>query len=332
MSQLQTLLHSAANHCRNLDCEKAIDALDRAVRLHPQSAEPHRRLGVCYSGCCRTHSLVSAGLAVAHLKHAIKLLDGSGASFALAQAIEALANTYMANCPADPSSEGRAAIEYGRKAAEMYRKQGLPFEAARVEHNLGNTWCELPEAEFLDKWRNAVSHFERALKVRTKPSHPGLYAATMMNLGTAYRELSNGDRTGSVRQAICCHARAHHVYRPAAYPLQNANLHNNLGNAFLSLAAVDITNVSKNVRRAVRHFELALRVRNRHERPCDYAVTQLNRGQAFLRWTMLEPLRFLDEAATCFKEASECFRLCGQNGNAGVADAHWARTQSLPFI
>lgn len=275
---------------------------------------------------------MSADLAIAHLKHAIKLLDGCGASFTLAQTVEALANTYMAHCAANPSVNGKAAIEYGRKAAVMYREQGLLFEAARVEHNLGNTSCDLPEVEFTDKWRNAVCHFEKALEVRTKLSHPESYAATMMNLGTAYRELSNGDRAGNVRQAICCYARAHHVYRPAAYPLQNANLHNNLGNAFLSLAVVDTMNASKNVRRAVRQFELALRVRNRRERPCDYAVTQLNRGQAFLRWTMLEPLRFLDEAALCFKEASECFRLCGQNDNAGLAEVYWARTQSLPFL
>lgn len=330
MGQLQTLLHSAANHCRGLDCEKAIDALDRAVRQYPQSVEPYYRLGVCYSGCCRAHTLVSAGLAVAHLKHAIKRLEESGPSLALTQSVEALANTYM-NHP-DSSIERKAAIECGQKAAVMYRDQGLLLEAARVEHNLGNTCCELPEAKFPGKWRNAVFHFEKALEARTKGDHPRLYAATMINLGTAYRELPDPGRAGNVRQAIGCYAQAHHVYGPAAYPLQNANLHNNLGNAFLSLAAADMTKASKNIRCALHHFELALRVRNKRERPCDYAVTQLNRGQAFLRWTMLEPLRFLDEAAMCFKEASECFRLCGQNDNAGVAEVYWAQTQSLPFI
>ena len=154
----------------------------------------------------------------------------------------------------------------------------------------------------------------------------------MTNLGTAYRELPNGDRVSNVRQAICCYVRAHHVYCPTDYPLQNSNLHNNLGNAFLSLAAVDMTNALKNTRRAIRHFGLALKVRNRGERPCDYAVTQLNRGQAFLHWTMLEPLRFLDEAVTCFKEASKCFRLCGQEDRAEAAEVYWAKAQSLPFI
>jgi tetratricopeptide (TPR) repeat protein len=214
----------------------------------------------------------------------------------------------------------------------MYRTHGSILEAARVDHNLGSTLCELPEAAFPGKWKSAVRHFERASEVRTKRCHPTLFASTMTNLGTAYRELPEGDRASNVRKAICCYSAAHHVYGPTLYPFQNANLHNNLGNAYLTLSTLNDMDAVHNTRRAVRHFELALRVRNRHERPCDYAVTQLNLGQAFLRWTTLEPLRFLDEAAACFKEASECFRLCGMQDQAEAAEVSWAKAQSLPFF
>ena len=130
MNELQILLQSAAGHCHNHDCEEAIDALDKVVRFHPRIAEPHYSLGVCYSGSCQKHSLVDMGLAVAHLKHAIKLFDEFGNSLALARSVEVLANTYMMNCTADPSINGKAAIEFSRKAAAIYRGQGWLIEAA----------------------------------------------------------------------------------------------------------------------------------------------------------------------------------------------------------
>jgi hypothetical protein len=55
--------------------------------------------------------------------------------------------------------------------------------------------------------------------------------------------------------------------------------------------------------------------------PGDYAVTQFNRGSAFLRLALEEhnPQSSLRSAEMCFKEAEELFTQCGQAERAREA-------------
>jgi tetratricopeptide (TPR) repeat protein len=193
---------------------------------------------------------------------------------------------------------------------------------AREQYNLGNAWCELPNADFPESWQEAIKHYKNALQVRTRQSDPEHYASTLQNLGTAYRELPTGDRATNVKKAIGCYHRAIQVNRPSGSPLHNAALHNNLGNAYLSLPAETASRLRRNVHRALRHFGRALLIRTKEHYPCDYALTQFNRGNGLLRLVTVEhgDQSGLEQAVTCFREAREFFRQCGQLQYAELAE------------
>jgi tetratricopeptide (TPR) repeat protein len=164
-------------------------------------------------------------------------------------------------------------------------------------------------------WEKAILHYLSALRVRTEKEDPVRFAATAQNLGTAYRELPGGARSANLRKAIGCYSAAFRAYIGAHQGEKCANLHNNLGNAYLKLPDRPGA-LCRNVRRALRHFELALRVRNKADRPCDYGVTQFNRGQGYLLLAACDSSGNVQPAAVCFREALDGFRRCGDAVNA----------------
>ena len=305
--------------CHEHNCERAISSLELAVRRQPANPDLHHRLGICYSGLCRHHSLVSPEIAAAELEQTVSLLRRCGKPALLGASLDALGTVYRVPRKGVSSDRFQLSITRSQQAAEIYQKHGLLPEWARVEYNLGTAWCEASPAEFPGKWLNAILHFENALKVWTVKSYPEEHALTLMNLGTVYREASGAAGFDYILKSLCCFRRAHRVFQPQDYLLQHADLHHNMGNTFLSFPSGDRPRAVRHIRRALRNFRLALTVRNREERPCAYAITQYSRGQAYARWTMLEPLRFLSEAEECFREAQECFQLCGEEGRADEA-------------
>lgn len=136
------------------------------------------------------------------------------------------------------------------------------------------------------------------------------------------------DRAANVRKAIGCYRRALCAYRAQIFPFENAAMHNNLGNAFFSVPATDQTAKNRNIWRASRHFERALEIRTRADHPCDYAETQLNRGQALLQLEDGNEEANWRGAIACFREAAVCFRQCGNHVNADFAQQRlrWAHS------
>jgi tetratricopeptide (TPR) repeat protein len=225
-----------------------------------------------------------------------------------------------------PKARALAAIECTKRAAELYLTAGQLDDWARAENNLGLSNCELAKKGSPELWKDAIDHVENALCVSRREREPQHYAATMQNLGSAHRALPDGDRAGNIRKAIDCYRRALRVYRARVLPLQNAALHNNLGNAFFSLPATDQAAKNRNIWRALRHFERALEIRTRGDHPCDYAETQLNRGQALLQLEDGNEDANWSVAISCFLEAALCFRQCGNDVNADFAQQRllWA--------
>jgi tetratricopeptide (TPR) repeat protein len=225
-----------------------------------------------------------------------------------------MGNTWLISSQHSTSVRLHAAISCFQEAAEIHRRVGDLEAWARDEFNLGNSYCELPEDTDPGKWEEAVTHYQRALQVRTKLSDPVSYAATLQNLGTAYRQLSSRDKPVNIRKAILCYRKALQVYSAARFPVQNAGLHNNLGNAYISLPCADSAISRKNLRRGLRHFDRALRLRTKLNFPGDYAVTQFNRCSAFLQLALREqnPQSSLRASEICFKEAEELFTQCRQ--------------------
>ena len=262
-----------ASHCQHGQCVAAISVLEELVREQPANPELHRQLGMCYSGVCRSHALVSLPVSISYLQHAVASIGPAGPPRIRAEYLDSLGNA----CLGDHRPE--AAIPYLTEAAELYATLGLVDEWAREQYNLGNAFCDIPQSDAPRKWQLAVEYYRQALTVRTRERDPVRYAATVQNLGTAYRELPDGDHASNVRAAIGYYGRAIRVYQHDSFPAQHAALHNNLGNAYLCLpGSTDATR--RNIRRALLHFERALEIRQRDRRPCDYAATQFNRGQA----------------------------------------------------
>ncbi len=286
-------------------CEKMIAALQQALAGNPDDLTLRYQLGICYSGVCRPHSLTSPELALQHLRCTA---SGTGEMRddllrARVMALRGITYTRCSTLPLDARLS--AAMECYQEAAALYFAQSRFTDWARMQFNLGNAWCDVREDRFLDKWEKAISHYEQALFFRTRESDPHGFAATLENLGSAYRERKQGDKATNVRQAINCYRRAAQVCRIGCAPGQWAALHNNLGNAYLSLPATDRDLETSWARKAIRHFDLALRVRTVEHSSLDYGITQLNRAQAYLRLGMADSPADLTESARSFREAHE---------------------------
>ncbi len=304
--------------CQEHQCESCVTALLEASQAEPMNHAIHFQMGICCSGGCRSHSQTSPEIALSHLRVALTLVSPSHQPRERAQILSAMGNTWLISSREPREVRLQAAISCFKEAAQIYLKTGDSEAWARDEFNLANAYCELLEQACPAKWEEAVSHYQRALQVRTRASDPVCYAATLENLGTAYRQLSSGDKAVNIRKAIVCYRKALQVYTATGFPVQNASLHNNLGNAHVSLPSADPASTSKNLRRAIRHFDHALRLPAQVSLPRHYAATLFNRGSAFLRLALEEhnPQSSLRAAEICFEQAEELFTQCGEVENA----------------
>jgi tetratricopeptide (TPR) repeat protein len=307
------------SECGVRSCEAIILDLEQAIPGHPDDPNFHYHLGVCYSGACREHSMVSPELALEHLRLAVSASRERAEPSLQAAMLSLLGITYVRSSSLPEKARLRAAIECYEKAAAIYFAQSLFREWARMQFNLGNAWCELSEGDFPDRWEKAIYHYQQALLFRDKQDDPQAFAATLENLGTAYRARPAGDKAANVGKAIQCYRRALRIWTATGAPRQWAALHNNLGNAYLSLPLRDARAGSSAARKAIRHFDLALRVRTREGSLFDYGVTQMNRGHAYLRVGLADSPPDLAEAANSLREAHAAFVKAGRCAEASIA-------------
>ena len=302
----------AAWSCAAQRCEEAIPLLEKVLADQPADAEVTYQLGLCYSGACRMHSLVSPPFAIAYLERALRVIGPDGVPELRVKTLDALGNAQRLNLRPEE------ALPLLEEAAALFQRLGASEDWARTEFNLGNLCCDLAGRGAPQQWDAAIRHYRNALTVRREDTDPVRFAATVLNLGTAYRESPGEDHEANLRRAIGCYSAAFRAYLGAHLRQKCADVHNNLGNAFLELSSTPRA-ACRNTRRALRHYALALRARTKADRPRDYAVTQLNRGQGYLRLAGCEPEGSRQSASRCFQEAMEGFLLCGDPTRASLA-------------
>jgi len=315
------LVGRAGQACAGRHCEEAIDLLECAVRAQPGDLSLHYSLGLCYSGACGvSHPLICPDLAIPYLRRALGFA-GKDAAIARAAILDALGTALVRSRDVPRAAAAGTAVECFREAARIYEKCARPDDWARTLFNLGNTLCDLAEFTGEDRWREAVSCYEESLRVRTREKDPERYAATLENLGSAYRRLPGGGAGGNVRKSIRCYQRALRIYAPATHPDQSAALQNNLGNAYLSLPNPDEKTIARNARRALLHFDRALRIQCRDKRNRAYGITQYNRAQAYCRLAQASPGGTSRVAVACLEEACAVFQSCGEDRYMQLARA-----------
>jgi tetratricopeptide (TPR) repeat protein len=324
-----SLLDRATACCTKNHCEESVSLLEEAVRAQPANPELHYRLGICYSGGCCQNSMTNPDVAVEYLRRALSLNVCSEDSLLCAGILDALGNAYVYSRQLPKKARLEAALDCHCTAAGLYKSRDQLDDWAREEYNQGNAWCELPEEDYPNKWQEAITHYELALQVRTREKNPLRHAATLQNLGTAYRQLKTGVKIANLLKSANCYRRALWIYDVSAFPMQHAALYNNLGNAYLCMAITDKKTRRRCARRALRHLDRALRIRTRADHPDDYAVTQYNRGQAFLLLANDDPQASFVAAVACFQEAHDCFLLCGHAKSAKSARQQVQRVRLL---
>jgi tetratricopeptide (TPR) repeat protein len=302
---------AAAAQCAAHHCEAAIPLLEETLRHRPGDADLCHQIGLCYSGACRAHALVSIPLAAAYLERALCLVGPEEAGGRRARYLETLGNVLRMGGEAE-----RARLLLDESSA-LLERHGARDDWARVEYNLGNVCCDLAGAGDPRLWSEAIRHYWNALGIRREAADPLRFAATAQNLGTAYREAHNGAARDRLRQAIGCYYAAFRVYAGAHLPQKLAGLHNNLGNAYLELSA-EHEDACRHVRRALGHFARALRRNSKDARPCEYAVTQFNRAQGYLLLAPCGCGNCTAAAAQCFREALDGFERCGDTARAAM--------------
>ncbi|MBE7543252.1 MAG: tetratricopeptide repeat protein [Bryobacteraceae bacterium] len=302
---------SASAHCAAHRCEQAIPLLEDTLRQRPGDADLCQQTGLCYSGACRHHALVSLPLAVAYIERALRIVGPGEAGSRRARYLESLGNTLRIG-----GDVARAHRLLGESAA-LLKRHGPRDDWARVEFNLGNICCDLAGAGDAGLWTEAIRHYRNALDVRRETADPLRFAATVQNLGTAYREAKHGAARERLRQAIGCYYAAFRAYAGAHLPQKLAGLHNNLGNAYLELSAHQ-EDRCRHVRRALAHFARALRRNSKDDRPCEYAVTQYNRAQGYLLFAPCGCGHCAAAAAQCLRESLDGFERCGDTARAAM--------------
>ena len=277
--------------CARGDCEGPIALLEQSVQRQPHNYALHYNLGVCYGGLCRSHPLVHPDTAAAYLRQALRLAPAPAA--VRAAILDQLAGTLL-QVPGETAL--REAIGHHLEAAGLYRSLGMAADWSRTEYNLGNSCCELSESTGEEHWTEAIAHYLTSLEVQRREKNPDRDMAVLINLGTAYRRVHNPG--GSVQ----CYRRALRFPAARSNPEKRATLENNLGNAILSLPEPDPRTGARNARRALRHFDRALR----DSRGRALAIAQYNRAQAYLR--LHSP-----RALACLQSAEAAFESCGDD-------------------
>jgi tetratricopeptide (TPR) repeat protein len=261
--------------------------------------------------------------AVGLYRRARALLDGDDEL--LVARIDARLGTALQALPALDGANlirARDAFEAARAPLE---RGGRPGEIAELQMNIGlclQSLAALGKAPIGD----AIKAYQRALRTFDKAGYPKEYAILQNNLATAFLSIPFTDQQARMREALAVQsfedglAAVNLIDHPSEY----AMLQNNLGNALQYASSAHP--VANNLR-ALEAYDEALKVRNRHDTPIEYANTIANKANCLtnLPDNPVQPewgnAGSLAAAAALLAEARTVFESHGEPEKAAIVQA-----------
>jgi len=188
-----------------------------------------------------------------------------------------LGNAYQTLPTGDLGENLRKAIECCQAALRVLTERDFSVDWAGVQNNLGIVYANLPTGDRSENLREAIQYYEAALRVYTERDFPVSWAMTQNNLGIVYSDLPRKTavricikRSSATRQLCGVHG--------ADFPMDWAMIQNNLGTAYSTCWP---KTAAKNLGKAIRCYEAALRVYTERDFPVEWARAQNNLGTAY---------------------------------------------------
>lgn len=190
--------------------------------------------------------------------------------------IRARLGTALMVTPSEESASLEAAREAFEQSLAIFAIEGSAEEIAEAEMNLGlvlQTLAGMHKARIQD----AISAYQRALRTFDRRRHPQEFAILQNNLATAFLSIPFTDERSRLREALAVQAfdEGLSVVTLVDHPSEYAMLQNNLGNALQYVAS---GHSIENRFRALEAYNEALKVRDRHTMPGEYANTIANKA------------------------------------------------------
>ncbi|MBR8839186.1 MAG: CHAT domain-containing protein [Stigonema ocellatum SAG 48.90 = DSM 106950] len=217
-----------------------------------------------------------------------------------------LGNAYRNCIRGERAQNVEQAIACYQSALQVFTPEEFPTDWAMTQNNLGNAYLDRIRGKRVQNLEKAIACFQSALKVRTFREFPTDWAMTQNNLGNAYLDRIRGERTDNIEEAITCFQAALKVRTRERFPIDWARTQNHLGNAYLDYICEEKAQNEKraqSVEEAITCYQLALQVRTRERFPIDWAMTQNNLGNAYLRRIWGKSSQNLEEAIICYQLA-----------------------------
>jgi tetratricopeptide (TPR) repeat protein len=131
MKQYDAKSSLVASYGRDGRCVEAISVMEELVQSQPANPELHHQLGMCYSGACTSHALVSIRVAVSYFERALSLIGPAGPFPLRAKYLDSLGNA----CLQDGRPE--AALVYLSEAAAPFNRGRAYTRQAELDPGVG---------------------------------------------------------------------------------------------------------------------------------------------------------------------------------------------------
>jgi CHAT domain-containing protein/tetratricopeptide (TPR) repeat protein len=279
---------------RSASIEAAIRWYRRALRATPREVWPAQwanaadGLGQAYRQRIHGSPARNHERALGWFRRALRERPADDDVVAHAKTRLNIANALLSRVRGDPTENVQRAIRQLRAALAVLRAyaDGSPEHArtrALLHQALGLAYADHPVGEPEGDRRAALAHLERAVELRAREEVPHRWADAVINLGSVCvgeRFRATRRRAADAERAIRCGVAALGVLRRDEQPDRWATAHHVLARAFLERTA---GRPDENVRCAIRHLRLSLRVWTRDADPLQWAEATQQLAGAYTR-------------------------------------------------